>query len=37
MPKERNIEDDGMILIDPKSFNDNMFQDLNLGKSLVLI
>ena len=33
MPKERNLEDEGIIVIDPKSFDSDMFLDLNTGKS----
>ena len=31
-PKERNLEDEGIIIIDPKSFDNDMFLDLNLEK-----
>ena len=30
MPKEQSLEDQGIIVIDPKSFNDKMFQDLDI-------
>ena len=33
MPKERNLEDEGIIVIDPKSFDSDMFLDLNTGKT----